>query len=145
MIVTVSTQVDAASKQVWTELADLASHPEWMSDAESIVFTSDRNRGVGTTMDVTTRVGPLRTTDALEVTDWVEGESIEIAHRGVVKGIGRLEVVPKGGKRSVVTWTEELVFPWWIGGGVSAIVAKPFLTRIWQANLQRLAARVSAL
>jgi len=144
LIVTVSTQVDAASEQVWTELADLASHPEWMNDAESIVFTSDRKRGVGTIMDVTTRIGPLRTTDVMEVTDWVEGESIEIAHRGVIKGIGRLEVVPEQ-ETSVVTWTEQLVFPWWIGGGLTAIVAKPFLTRIWQANLQRLAARVSAL
>jgi len=113
-----------------------------MKDAERIVFTSGQTRGVGTTMDVKTRVGPLRTIDVVEVTDWVEGESIEIAHNGLVEGRGRLEVLPDQGT-SVVTWTEELLFPWWVGGGLAAMVARPFLTRIWLANLERLAARVS--
>jgi len=142
LIVSVSATVDAAPGRVWRELADLASHSEWMKDAERIVFTSGQTRGVGTTMDVKTRVGPLRTIDVVEVTDWVEGESIEIAHNGLVEGRGRLEVLPDQGT-SVVTWTEELLFPWWVGGGLAAMVARPFLTRIWLANLERLAARVS--
>ena len=142
MIVSVSAKVDAAPGRVWGELADLASHSEWMNDAESIVFTSDQTRGVGTTMDVKTRVGPLRTIDVVEVTDWVEGKSIEIAHYGLVAGKGRLEVLPDH-EASVVKWTEELTFPWWVGGGLTAMVAKPLLTRIWLANLERLAVRVS--
>ena len=142
MIVSVSAKVDAAPGRVWGELADLASHSEWMKDAESIVFTSDQTRGVGTTMDVKTRVGPLGTIDVVEVTDWVEGESIEIAHYGLVGGTGRLEVLPDH-EASVVKWTEELTFPWWVGGGLTAMVAKPLLTRIWLANLERLAVRVS--
>jgi carbon monoxide dehydrogenase subunit G len=144
LIVSVSATVDAAPGRVWGKLADLASHSEWMKDAESIVFTSGQTRGVGTTMDVKTRVGPLRTIDVVEVTDWIEGESIEIAHHGLVEGRGRLEVLPDQ-EASVVTWTEELLFPWWVGGGLTAMAARPLLTRIWLANLERLSARVSAL
>ena len=142
MIISVSATVDATPGRVWGELADLASHSEWMKDAESIVFTSDQTRGVGTTMDVKTRVGPLRTIDVVEVTNWVEGQSIEIAHHGLVEGRGSLEVLPDQ-EASVVTWTEELTFPWWVGGGLTAMVAKPLLTRIWLANLDRLGLRVS--
>ena len=143
MNVTVSTRIAAPPDGIWAELADLASHPEWMKDAESVIFTSDQTRGVGTTMNVKTRVGPLRSNDVMEITGWSEGEWIEIAHTGLVTGVGRLELL-RGHETSVVSWTEELSFPWWVGGGLTAMVAKPLLTRIWSANLRRLAARVSA-
>lgn len=143
MAVTVSIRVDASRDRVWAELSDLASHPEWMKDAESITFTSEQTGGVGTSMEVLTRVGPLRTTDIMEVTGWTEGESIEIAHYGVVKGRGKLEVTPDGDS-CLVSWTEELFFPWWVGGLITAALARPVMTRIWAGNLRGLAARVNS-
>lgn len=122
---------------VWDALADLESHVDWMKDAESIDFTSESRRGVGTVMEVETRVGPLRTLDVIEVTGWNEGESIDVEHRGLVTGVGTLAVGPTNGSTRV-TWVEDLRFPWWLGGPLTAFLAKPVLAAIWRGNLKRL-------
>ncbi len=122
---------------VWNALADLQSHASWMKDAESIQFKSESTEGVGTVMEVETRVGPLRTLDILEVTGWNEGESIDVEHRGLVTGAGTLGVSPENGCTRV-TWVEDLRFPWWLGGPLTALLAKPVLAAIWRGNLERL-------
>ncbi len=43
-----------------------------------------------------------------------------------------------GGRRSRFTWTEELTFPWWMGGPLGAAAARPVLGRIWSRNLVNL-------
>ena len=136
-----SIDIDAPPREVWNELADLGNHAEWMKDAVSIVFTSEQKVGVGTTMRVATKVGPLRTMDVLEVIGWTEGQSIEILHRGLVTGSGVLSVEPRNGG-SRVRWEEDLHFPWWVGGRITAFFARPVLSRIWAGNLKRLAGRV---
>lgn len=122
---------------VWDALADLSSHASWMKDAESIEFESESQRGVGTVMEVQTKVGPLRTLDILEVTGWNEGESIDVEHRGLVTGVGTLGVSLANGCTRV-TWVEDLRFPWWLGGPITAFLAKPVLAAIWRENLERL-------
>lgn len=118
-------------------MADLGSHVEWMKDARSIEFISDRRRGVGTRMNVETRVGPLRTLDVIEVTGWVEGSTIEVVHRGIVTGEGALSVRSSDG-HARVSWVEELRFPWWLGGPLTAWLARPILAAVWRGNLRRL-------
>lgn len=113
-----------------------------MKDAVSVVFTSEQRMGVGTTMEVATRVGPVRTMDVLEVIGWTEGQSIEITHKGLVKGTGTLSVSPRE-SGSLVSWEEELRFPWYAGGRVTYWFARPILSRIWAGNLERLARRVT--
>lgn len=135
--IAVSRTMEAPADRVWDAMADLGSHPEWMRDAQSIVFTGEQTTGVGTRMEVETRVGPLRTLDVMEVTGWEEGSSIEVAHSGLVKGKGTLRATPAG-SRTVVSWEEELEFPWWLGGAVTAWLARPVLATIWRGNLKRL-------
>jgi carbon monoxide dehydrogenase subunit G len=141
-------QVIAASiEQVWEELADLSRHAEWMADATAIEFTGPQRRGVGTRFECPTRVGPFRTRDRMTVTGWEEGRSISVRHEGLVTGEGRLSVrrsarAPRS--RSVVTWREELRFPWYFGGPAGALAAKPVLRRLWRGNLRRLRARLEA-
>ena len=94
-------------------------------------------------MDVVTRIGPFRTTDVIEVVGWIEGKQIEVVHRGLVTGRGILAVEPEG-PGSTVTWIEDLEFPWWLGGPLTAWIARPFLRSIWRANLQRLNQTLSA-
>lgn len=140
--ITQSVDISAAPELVWAAAADLASHAEWMADAESITFLTDRRSGVGTRMEVLTVVGPLRTRDLMEVTEWVEGETIGVRHQGLVTGRGRfrLDPLPDGGTR--FTWTEELRFPWWLGGGLTAFAAKPVLGWVWRRNLTGLKRRL---
>jgi uncharacterized membrane protein len=132
---------NAPIQRVWAELSDLASHPEWMSDAGSVEFLSDSRQGVGTLMRASTEVGPIRLADTMKVTEWEEGRRITVEHVGPVTGYGyfRIQSVGQG---TELRWVESLDFPWWLGGPIGAAVARPILTRIWRGNLEKLRARV---
>jgi len=137
----VSTVVDAPPDVVWEDLRDLGSHVEWMPDAVEIRFTSATIEGVGTTFDCETKVGPIRLTDRMEVTRWEPGLAIGIRHVGVVTGDGVIRLSPFRDHQTKVTWTERLVFPWWMAGPVGAWVAVPVLTRVWRGSMRNLAGR----
>ena len=138
----VSVPIDAPRRRVWADLQDIASHVEWMHDAVAIRFTSRRRQGVGTTFDCDTKVGPLRTTDRMEVTEWRPRRAMGIRHVGVVTGSGRfaLKRRRRGGTRMV--WDERLSFPWWAGGPLAGVAAKPVLRAVWKRNLRNLKRRI---
>ena len=139
----VSAVVDAPPRRVWADVRDIASHVQWMADARAIRFTSRRRAGVGTTFECDTRVGPLRLTDRMAVTEWRTGRAIGIRHEGVVTGTGRFVLKPAGHGRTRFTWEERLVFPWWMGGPVGALAGSLVLRLIWRRNLRNFAARFS--
>lgn len=136
----VTRQTNSSQETLWRHLADLSSHTEWMKDAEWLVFVGDQTRGEGTKMRVQTVVGPFSLVDEMTVVGWDEGNSIDVEHTGLVKGVGRLSVNVGG----LITWDETLRFPWWLGGPITAWFAKPILRRIWKGNLRRLDEIVSA-
>ncbi len=136
-----SITVRAPQHVVWAELADLASHTDWMRDARSIGFETQQRRGVGTRMVVETRIGPFRTVDVLEVTKWVEGEAIGVTHHGRVRGQGLFEL-GSNEKGTAVAWSERLLFPWYLGGPVAAALAAPVLRSVWRRNLASFKERV---
>jgi carbon monoxide dehydrogenase subunit G len=132
----VSIDIPAPPDRVWEDVRDLSSHVEWMADAEAITFTSERTSGIGTTFDCETRVGPLHTTDQMEVVEWDEGRTIGVRHVGLVTGTGRFTLEPAaGGTR--FSWDERLRVPWWLGGSLAA----PVLRLVWRRNLRRLRSR----
>lgn len=110
-----------------------------MADAAGIRITSEQDSGVGTTFDCETRIGPLHTVDRMIVTDWEEGRVMGVVHHGLVTGTGRftLEDHPQGG--TIFSWQEDLKFPWWIGGRLASVLARPLLAFVWRRNLLRLA------
>ena len=142
MTVQVAVTIDAPPARVWEVIEPIETHVEWMTDAVSITFTSTQHRGVGTTFDCLTKIGPLRTTDRMVVTEWEPERAMGIEHRGLFTGTGRftLEPVRAGGTR--FTWTEQIRFPWWMGGRAGAAAAEPVLRRVWLGNVQRLAGLV---
>ena len=135
--IVVSRRMPVPQSRVWAAIADLGSHPTWMKDARWIIFKGDQRHGEGTRMEVKTVVGPLRTIDVMEVVGWEEGRSIEVVHRGLVTGRGTLRAEPEDGQ-TVVSWNEDLTFPWWLGGAVTAWLARPGLAGLWRGNLRRL-------
>ncbi|HEY6415077.1 MAG TPA: SRPBCC family protein [Acidimicrobiales bacterium] len=134
--------IDAPRDAVWTRLADIADHVQWMADASAIRFTGERRSGVGTTFECETRIGPLTTTDVMEVTEWHEGRSLGVRHTGVVSGAGRFVLSGDRPSSTSVTWDERLRFPWWLGGPVAGLAAAPVLRGVWRGNLRRLATLV---
>ena len=135
--ITVSVDIAVPRRVVWEEAADLSAHAEWMADAESVEFLSGSRRGTGTRMEVATRVGPLRTRDIIEVTEWIEGERIGVRHAGLVTGTGSFELTPLGAALTRFTWQENLAFPWFLGGRLTARIAALVLAAVWRGNLRR--------
>jgi len=140
----VSTVIDAPPPVVWRVVEDVGSHVDWMHDAVAIRFTSPTERGVGTTFDCDTKIGPFALTDRMEITEWVDGETIGVRHVGVMRGEGRFTLRPVGVHHTQFTWAEQLTFPWWMGGPLGALVSAPVLRAVWRRNLRALKAIVEA-
>jgi uncharacterized protein YndB with AHSA1/START domain len=135
--VRVGTTVAASPRQVWAHIADVRAHAEWMRDAEAIRLVAGTANRVGATYEVDTHVGPIRLLDVVEVTEWDEAKAMGVRHVGMVTGTGRFTLEERdGGTRFV--WDEELVFPWWMGGPVGAVVGGWFLKQVWKRNLRTL-------
>ena len=139
--ITVETEIDAPPAVVWADVRNIASHVEWMHDAESIWFTSEHKEGVGTSFDCETVVGPIRLTDRMEITEWVDEATIGVRHSGVVTGVGAFTLSPLPGGRTLFRWAEELTFPWFLGGPVGEVPGQLVLKAIWKRNPQHLAKR----
>jgi carbon monoxide dehydrogenase subunit G len=138
----VAVYIDAPPEVVWQTIEQIERHVEWMDDAVSITFTTPAHRGEGTEFDCVTRIGPLRTTDRMTVTQWTPRRAMGIKHQGVVRGWGRFALSRRKGNTTRFTWTERLKFPWWMGGRIGALAAKPILRKVWRRNLTNLKAIV---
>ncbi len=127
---------------MWKSVEDIASHVEWMADAEAIRFTSASTRGVGTTFDCDTKIGPFRLTDRMEITEWIPNSAMGVSHVGTVTGDGRFLLREVGKGRTEFIWEETLAFPLWMGGPLGARVGAPVMAQIWKRNLKGLKRRV---
>ena len=74
----------APPEAVWAAIEDISTHVRWMEDAVAIRFTSTARTGVGVTFDCDTRIGPLRLTDRMAVTEWDPPRAMGIRHAGMV-------------------------------------------------------------
>jgi hypothetical protein len=112
-----------------------------MHDAVAIRFVSSQTRGVGTAFLCDTKVGPIRLTDKMEITQWVPGKAMGVKHIGIVTGSGVFTLEPiDNGTRTLFKWEEELIFPWFLAGPLGAFIGgKIVLRQIWKRNLRGLA------
>ena len=140
----VATEIDATPTAVWEVVEPIERHVDWMADAVAIRFTGDSTRGVGTSFECDTKVGPITLTDVMTVTEWEPGRRMGVEHVGVVTGTGVFELEPIDlGRRTRFTWTEDLRFPWYLGGRIGEIVGgRAVMKQIWKRNLRRLKAIV---
>ncbi len=141
--VDISRHIPASPEVVWAELRQIDRHVNWMLDAAAIRFVSPNREGLGTKFECDTKIGPLKVTDVMEVTEWIEGSSIRVRHVGVVTGEGNLEIVPETDGSSLIRWTEDLTFPWYLGGPVGVQILRPVFFLVWRGNLKRLAAQIT--
>ena len=136
----VSIDIPWSPEAVWDDVQQLETHVEWMADAVRIDFEGEQRRGVGTTMRVLTKVGPLKTVDVIRVVAWDPPHTIGVRHEGLVTGEGEFRL-RRIGTGTRFHWAEVLEMPWYFGGRLGAWVAKPILAAVWRRNLRRLAAR----
>jgi carbon monoxide dehydrogenase subunit G len=136
--VIVAVEIDRTPSEVWASLRDISSHVEWMADATEIRFVTDQTEGTGTTFECDTKVGPIRLTDVMTITSWIDEAEMGVRHEGIVTGVGEFRLTDAAGGGTRFTWREDLSFPLWLGGPIGEVVAKPVLTAIWKRNLGRL-------
>ena len=141
----VETELAAPPSAVWADVRDIGSHVEWMHDAARITFTGDGTEGTGTTFDCLTVLGPLRLTDRMEITSWLDEQEMGVRHAGLVTGEGVFTLRPLGADRTRFVWEETLHFPWWMGGPVGGLIGGVVLRAVWKRNLRLLAERFSTV
>jgi len=136
--IVVSTTIDRPVAEVWEHVRTVERHVDWMHDAVAIRFLTDRTEGVGTRFECDTRIGPFSTTDVMEITAWDPERRMGVRHVGMVEGTGEFTLHPLAGDRTEFRWSEDLRFPWYLGGPLGALVARPVLRAIWRRNLAAL-------
>jgi carbon monoxide dehydrogenase subunit G len=138
--IAVSIELDATPAVVWQVIEPIERHVDWMADAVAIRFVGDKWRGVGTLFLCDTKVGPIRLTDRMEITEWVPEQVIGVRHVGVISGTGKFSLTPlNNGTRTRFSWSEKLTFPWWLGGYLGEFFGgKLILKFVWRRNLRAL-------
>ncbi len=131
--------------QTWAVLVDWEHQPDWMADADEVRVTSASRAGVGTTVDVRTRVlnVPLFT-ERLEVVGWDPPRELRIAHRSFIAGVGTWTLSPAGaGTR--FRWVEDLALPVPLLGALALLVYRPFMRHLMGRAMRDLQTRVGSL
>ena len=82
----------------------------------------------------------------MEITEWEPNAAMGVRHTGLVTGTGQFTLTPIDmGRRTRFAWTEELRFPWWLGGKLGELIGGNVVMRaIWRRNLRGLKALVEA-
>ena len=142
--ISVSEEIDATPADVWHVIEPIERHVDWMLDARAIRFEGEQHRGTGTRFVCDTTIGPITLHDRMEITRWVPEERMGVRHSGVVTGTGEFVLTPIDlDRRTRFTWTEQLRFPWYLGGRVGERLGGQWvLARIWRRNLRSLAGLV---
>jgi hypothetical protein len=108
-----------------------------MADAVAIRFKTDQTRGTGTEFFCDTKVGPIKLVDEMKITSWVPMQAMGVTHTGVVTGTGEFTLEALSPSSTRFVWTEVLVFPWWLGGKLGALVGGQIVMKaIWRKNLR---------
>lgn len=142
----VTIDISATPEQVWKVVEPVEDHVEWMHDAVAIRYQTDQHRGVGTAFLCDTKVGPIKLVDRMEITEWVPDSAMGVRHVGMVIGTGLFTLTPIDlGRRTRFSWDESLIFPWWLGGPIGALIGGRLVLRsVWKRNLRNLKRIVEA-
>ncbi len=134
-----SVVIPATPAQVWAVVEPVERHVDWMADAVAIRFETEQTRGVGTSFLCDTKVGPIKLTDEMTITEWEPEQVMGVRHTGIVTGTGRFTLTRAVGNGTLFAWEEDLTFPWYLGGPIGAAVGGQIvMKRIWRRNLAKL-------
>jgi hypothetical protein len=133
----VALDINASTQRVWEVVEPIERHVDWMADAVAIRFKTDQTRGTGTEFYCDTKVGPIKLVDEMKITSWVPQQAMGVTHTGVVTGTGEFTLEELTPTTTRFVWTEVLVFPWWLGGRLGALVGGQIVMKaIWRKNLR---------
>jgi len=129
--------VRAPIERVWAYVADVERQPEWMREMTEVRLLTSGPVGPGTRGEATVRIAGVAVTDPVTVDVFEPPRRFGIRHEGLFGGGGLITLVPLGsGAETAVHWAERLVPP--VFPHLGAVIARPVLSRIFQADLDRM-------
>lgn len=129
--------IDAPIEQVWAVVADIEDQPRWMLEMKSVRLLTTGPVGVGTRGEATVRIMGISTTDPVTITEFEPPTRFAIRHEGSFTGGGVITLeAGVDGSTTIVRWEETLIGP--VFPYLGAIVQRPILGAIFQADLERL-------
>lgn len=131
--------IPVAREAVWDVLADIEGQGAWMADVRALRVVSERKRGAGAVMHVTSELFGLPVVDdVMVVTRWEPPSRMSVEHRGAFHGTGDflLDTAENG---TIFTWTEDFSPPLGVAGeAVFAIMVRPHLERVFARSIENL-------
>ena len=129
--------IDAPIERVWDVLADIEGQPRWMHEMKSVRLLTPPPVGEKTRGEATVRILGISVTDPVTVTEWQPPRRFAIRHEGTFTGHGLIVLEPGAdGTTTIVRWSETLIPP--ALPHLAAVVQRPVLAAIFQADLHRL-------
>jgi uncharacterized protein YndB with AHSA1/START domain len=129
--------VRAPIERVWAYIADIERQPEWMREMKDVRLVTPGPVGPGTRGEATVRIAGIAVTDPVTVDVFEPPRRFGIRHDGLFGGDGLIALVPvASGAETAVHWAEHLVPP--VFPHLGAVLQRPVLSRIFQADLDRM-------
>ena len=138
--------IRATPQRVWDVISNLSGQQRWMVDLHRLEIVGPTRSGVGTTIDLTSKLFNLPLVhDVMDVVTWDEPREIGVVHRGAFTGTAsfRLEEVPGG---TVFVWVEAFKPPLGPLGELGyRLLIGPHLRRVFSHSMRNVRALAEAL
>lgn len=132
----VSTHIEAPPERVWDVLVDWERQAQWMGDASSVQVRTAHRSGSGVQIRCRTNILGFPVNDDLVVTQWDEGNSLEVRHLGwLIRGVAAFELTPTPSGTRIQWWEEAEVPLRAIGEVVAGPLVVPWVSRVFRRNL----------
>lgn len=142
-VMRMTVRIHAPIDRAWACVADIERQTEWMREMKRVRLLTPLPVGVGTRGEATVRIAGIAVTDPVTVEVFEPPRRFGIRHEGPFTGGGLISLVPVGsGEETAVHWEERLVPP--ILPHLGAVLERPLLARVFQADLDRLRDLVEA-
>lgn len=130
------TYIRAPAEDVWAVISDLSGQSRWMEDVASLDIVSETKSGIGTVIEVRSRLfGVPVLRDRMEVTAWEAPRRIDVVHKGQFTGEAYFLLEPAPGG-TIFTWYESFRPPLGpLGELAAALVVNPHLRRVWGRSM----------
>jgi uncharacterized membrane protein len=122
-----SIDIKASPDQVFSYLADVTTHPEWVKWTKDAEATSVEPVGLGATSTEVMQVGPRKETIETVTTEYKEGQYVTRRHTRGMEMTSRLSVLPFG-DGTKVAWSIDYQPPM---GGMGKLMDKLFMERLF--------------
>ena len=140
MTVTIATGViiNAPREEVFRLASNFDRQAAWMENVLSFRRPEDEVLRVGSRLQVTTQLGPWKSSFPLEITDWQEGSLLKVVHRNGFWGEGVFSFSDYGLGKTLMLWNEKVRVSLTRGGPLAEAAAKVALTIIMRRDLANL-------